>query len=49
VNAASPVDAAFALYAAGALAQEKIAYRRILAQQTEAQHYLGVLARVAAR
>jgi predicted TPR repeat methyltransferase len=40
------IESAFALHAAGALADAEIAYKRILAanpQHTEAQHYLGVL------
>jgi predicted TPR repeat methyltransferase len=42
----SSIDSAFALHAAGALADAEIGYRRILAanpQHVEAQHYLGVL------
>ncbi|MDD5248991.1 MAG: methyltransferase domain-containing protein [Rhodocyclaceae bacterium] len=42
----SPIDSAFVLHAAGALAEAESAYRRILAaepQHAEAQHYLGVL------
>ncbi|HUW51611.1 MAG TPA: methyltransferase domain-containing protein [Sulfuricella sp.] len=46
VNEQNPIESAFALHAAGALADAEIAYRRILAadpQHIEAQHYLGVL------
>jgi len=42
----SPFESAFALHAAGALADAEVAYRRILAdcpRHAEAQHYLGVL------